>query len=617
MTHALVTGATGLIGRWLVPELTRRGSEVTLVIRRADERRAEYLAWVANHGGIADLVTLVEGDLGLPGLGLSAADRARARTATDVFHAGAVMQFAMSEDVARRANVDGTQALVDLALEAPNLRRFVLVGGYKVGDDASFRDVGIDPDAPYVSAAYAPLYRSLGAYEASKMEADHLVRDAARTRDLPVTRVHPGGVIGDSRTGETTQFVGFAPLVEALWFGKLPAVPGGARHWLPLIPVDFLAAFTARVPELPETRGGSYLLLDDRTPMLVDVIGQIADRIGVRSPTRRIPIGLLQFLMPSRAEELSFISDRRFDVQPTVALAAKLGLAWPDLSTAIERNVDYLIATRFGKQDAPPHARLARIGGVQTFVTGNGRDPDRVLLHGLPLDADSWNAVDALLPGTSLRADLPGLGRSAPSASTPREWMTSLLAPVTKPPVLVAHSLGTLYALELAAAQPDRVAALVLISPFFLQGTPPAIMRWAPSARVAGRMVRRKHLETLVAGSGKAVTPMLDGPASHLRRPCAGARFGEALALAHQSRSELQSLLATVSARIPVLIIHGENDPLIASASSARTVTLAGTGHFPQLDQPERVAQLIRELTVPAAVAAAGASRQTPSSTVA
>ncbi|MBA3817327.1 MAG: alpha/beta fold hydrolase [Deltaproteobacteria bacterium] len=617
MTHAFVTGATGLIGRWLVPELTRRGSEVTLVIRRADARRAEYLAWVASHGGIAELVTLVEGDLASPGLGLSDADRARARTATDFFHAGALMQFAMSEEVARRANVDGTQALVELALEAPNLRRFVLIGGFKIGDDASFHEVGIDPDAPYVAAAYAPLYRSLGAYEASKMEADHLVRDAARTRDLPITRIHPGGVIGDARTGETTQFVGFAPLVEQLWFGKLPAVPGGARHWLPLISVDFLAAFTARVPELPETRGASYSLLDDQTPMLADVVAIAATRIGVRAPTRRIPIGLVQFLMPSRAEELSFISDRRFDVQPTVALARKLGLAWPDLVTAIERNVDFLIATRFGKQAAPSHARLARVGGAQTFLTGTMSDPDRVLLHGLPLDADSWDAVDSLLAGSSLRADLPGLGRSAAARSTPREWMTSLLAPITRPPVIVAHSLGTLYALELAAAQPERVAALVLISPFFLQGAPPAIMRWAPSARAAGRMVRRRHLEALVAGSPRATTPVLDGPASHLRRPGAGARFGEALAIAHRSRGELQAMLAAVNARIPVLIIHGETDPLVVAAGGARVVELAGTGHFPQLDQPERVAQLIRELTVPAAVALAASSLQTPSSTAA
>ncbi len=601
MTHAFVTGATGLIGRWLVPELTRRGSTVTVLVRRANERRAEYLAWVANHGGRPEAVDFVEGDLALPGLGLSAADHARGATAHDFFHAGALMQFGMSEATARSANVEGTAALVELALESPNLRRFVHVGGFKIGDDASFTQAGLDAGGAYSPALYAPLYTSHGAYEASKMEADHLVRDAARMRGLPVTRIHPGAVIGDSRTGETTQFVGFSPLVESLWYGKLSAVPGNKRHWLPLVTVDFLAAFMARIPEVAASLGASYVLLDDRTPMLVDMIGQVADHLGIAAPRRRVPIGLVSTLaraklVPATREELSFLTDRRYDVQSTAALATALSLAWPDLTTAIQRNVDFLVAARFGKQAPRAGASLRRIGGAQTFVSGES-SPDHVLLHGLPLDGDSWNAVEHHLGTRSLRADLPGLGRSAPAAASAREWMASLLASSVQPPVIVAHSLGTLYALDYAAAHPDRVRGLVLISPFFLQATPPSIMRWAPTACAAGRMVRRRHFEALVAGDARATTPVLDGPADHLRRPGAGSRFGRALANAHRSRAALAHKLAEVSAIVPVLIIHGERDPLVASAGEVRVLELAGTGHFPQLDQPEQVAQAIRELT--------------------
>jgi len=134
------------------------------------------------------------------------------------------------------------------------------------------------------AAAYDRLYRTIGAYEASKLESDHLVRDAARTRGLPLTRIHPGAVIGDSRTGETTQWFGFAPLVEAAWRGKLPAVPGREHHWLPLVTVDFLAAFIARVPEFEETRGGSYMLLDDSSPQLVDLVAAIEAVAGPEVP---------------------------------------------------------------------------------------------------------------------------------------------------------------------------------------------------------------------------------------------------------------------------------------------------------------------------------------------
>jgi TetR/AcrR family transcriptional repressor of lmrAB and yxaGH operons len=126
----VVTGATGLIGRWLVPELTRLGRDVALV-RRADERRAEYLRWVTDHGGDAKRVTLVEGDLAAPDLGLDAEGRRLASTARDVFHAGALMQFGMTEQLARAANVHVTRALLEL-VASPALRRFVLVTGFKL-----------------------------------------------------------------------------------------------------------------------------------------------------------------------------------------------------------------------------------------------------------------------------------------------------------------------------------------------------------------------------------------------------------------------------------------------------------------------------------------------------
>ncbi|HUS31316.1 MAG TPA: alpha/beta fold hydrolase [Kofleriaceae bacterium] len=597
MSHAFVTGATGLIGRWLVPELVRRGSQVTVLLRNARERSAEYLQWVASHGADATAVRVVDGDLASPGLGLSEADRVHLATLTDVFHAGALMKWRMARDVAKAANVDGTQAVVDLALASRALRRFVHVGGFKAATAEAWTSRGIAHDAPFDHALYEGLYNRLGGYEASKLAADHLVRDAARTRGLPLTQVHPGGVIGDSCTGETTQFFGFAPLVQDLWYGKLPAVPGGRRTWLPLTTVDFLASFMARLPELADTAGGSYTVLDERTPLLVDLVALIGERIGVAAPRRRVPISIVKRVMRSRREELSFLSDERHDTQATVAIAARMNLAWPSITDALHRNIDFIIASRFGAQPVHADAGLDRIAGSQTFVTGTTTSPDRVLLHGLPLDSDSWDALDQQLGGSSLRADLPGLGRSAPAAATPAEWTSSLLRSVARPTMVVAHSLGTLYAIEYAVAHPERVEALVLVSPFFLQAPPPSMMRWAPAARSVGRLLRRKHIEQLVAGDAHATTPVLDGPATHLARPGAGARFGEALAFAHARRKSLQQALAELATRIPIVIIHGERDALVdAAPSGVRVVTLPGTGHFPQLDQPAAVAAVIREL---------------------
>lgn len=372
--HAVVTGATGLIGRWLVPELTRIGRHVVALVRRADERRAEYLAWVTQHGGVAERVTLIDGDLAAPGLGLDAAGRAWVRTAHDVFHAGAVMQFGLSADVARRANVDGTRTLIELVLERaagePPLRRFVHVSGFRIGDPRTRDEIGIDSNAVYEPARYARLYRRLGAYEASKLEADHLVRDAARRRGLPLTLIHPAAVIGDSQTGESTEIVGLAQVIEQLWRGAMAAIPGGRRHCLPLVTVDLVAAVTARAPALPETLGREYTLLDDATPLLGELVAQIAERIGVRAPRRYVPIKLARWLLclglapggQAQAEGLAFISDRRYDGSAGRALAAAMGIAWPELGAAVTRYADYLVETQFGARTAGSSLRSVSAG---------------------------------------------------------------------------------------------------------------------------------------------------------------------------------------------------------------------------------------------------------------
>jgi nucleoside-diphosphate-sugar epimerase/pimeloyl-ACP methyl ester carboxylesterase len=589
MSHTLVTGATGLIGRWLVPELTRLGRDVVALVRRADERRAEYLEWITAHGGDARRVTLLEGDLAAPELGLDDAGRRLLATTRDVFHCGALMQFGMTAEVARAANVHGTRTLLEL-VATPALRRFVHVTGFKGGDDVSQRELRLDPEGPYEPRHYDRLYREVGTYEASKLECDHLVRDFARTRGISIARIHPGAVIGDSRTGETSQFFGLAPLVEKLWRGKLPAIPGGEQHWLPLVTVDFLARFMARVPEHP----GNYIVLDDTGPQLAEMFARIAQRLGVRAPHRRIPMAIARKLVSAQeAEGMSFIAHRRYDTTATKRLAAEVGLAWPSIADALDRSVDYLVAARFGAQPAVRAAALERVGGAPAFVVGDRRASEVVFLHGLPLDSDSWTPVAERVGGSQLRVDLPGLGRSASAGASPREWMTSLLGEASAPPLLVGHSLGTRYAVEYAAANPERVRGLVLIAPYFLQKPPPAIMRRVWLARLAARGMRRRHLEALVAGDPRAHTAVLDGPALALTRPGARARFGEHLARAHQARRELQRMVRELARVMPVLVIAGAADPLIESAGDAEVLVIEGTGHFPQLDRPAEVAAAI------------------------
>lgn len=333
--HAFVTGATGLVGRWLVPSLTRQGYVVTALVRDAAKREPQYRAWVRDHGGVAERVRLVDGDLGSDDLGLSEASRAQVGEASVVYHLGAVMQLGLDPAVTKAVNEGGTERVVRLAASFRHRPRFVLTSGFRMGASKA-RDLDC-----------------LGAYEATKIRADRRARVLASELGLPITVVNPGVVIGDSRTGETTLFWGFADIVRELQRGKMLAVPGSARHWMPLVTVDYLAEFLASVPPCDVKPLTEYFLLDDRTPSLGAMMKIIARQLGVSAPRFHVPMPFVPTLLrimgqAAKIEGLTFISTDRYDVTSATRAADEAGLVLPDIELAIRKNVDFLLATDFG-----------------------------------------------------------------------------------------------------------------------------------------------------------------------------------------------------------------------------------------------------------------------------
>ena len=326
-----VTGATGTIGRFLVARLTARGHRVVALVRRADARRAELLAWIASHDGDPSRVALVDGDLRMPSI---VTDRSALADVELVYHAGAAVTWGLARDVARATNLEGTDRVLELARTLPKLRRFVLVSGY---------GVGLVPDGVPVPG---------GLYEITKVEADRRARAFSRAHGMPLTRVHPGAVIGDSRTGEMLSTFGFGDVALAVMRGKLPAIPGGARHWMPLVTVDYVADFLARVP-FADRDAAEYYLLDDASPGLATLVHDIARDAGVRVPSRRVPMTIARLLAhatrdASQIEGLHFVTELRFDTRAADAAAAAHDLHKPDIRQAIARSVAWLRTSQLG-----------------------------------------------------------------------------------------------------------------------------------------------------------------------------------------------------------------------------------------------------------------------------
>ena len=342
---ALVVGATGFIGRWLVAELLGRGRTVVAAVRGGAARGGELRGWLREHGVDDRGLVVVGADISRPDLGLVDDDHGRSEAVRDVFNAAALFRFGLGREEARRANVDGAVNVVRWAAALPRLRRLVHVSGYRVASDGRLAH-------PVPAKELDALYRRLGAYEASKLEGDAAVRAVAEEEGVALTAVHPATVIGHSVTGEAGQYIGLAGMVRDLWAGRLPALAGSRRTFVPVVAVDHLARFMAAVPEHDEGPYRAHRVLDDATPHLPELVGLLARHLEVRPPRVTLPVGLVRRLPRAvtgvEPETLSFLSEERYDTTSADALAEKAGLSHPPVEDALRRWADRLVADRFG-----------------------------------------------------------------------------------------------------------------------------------------------------------------------------------------------------------------------------------------------------------------------------
>ncbi|MGU3408487.1 alpha/beta fold hydrolase [Microbacterium sp. M1A1_1b] len=183
-----------------------------------------------------------------------------------------------------------------------------------------------------------------------------------------------------------------------------------------------------------------------------------------------------------------------------------------------------------------------------------GQEARVTYLHGLGIDAHSFDVTALAVGQPAVALDLPGHGRSAwrddadyAASATAPAVLAALDALAVPPGLLVGHSLGAILAARIAATAPERVTGLVLVdmSPDFAQRAVDRIARAleteepfadldevverAIEARVGddrqvllrearhttrlgadGRLVRRHHFPHLPAGRTSSVGRFAD-----------------------------------------------------------------------------------------------------------
>lgn len=243
---------------------------------------------------------------------------------------------------------------------------------------------------------------------------------------------------------------------------------------------------------------------------------------------------------------------------------------------------------------------------------GDPAGPPLVLLHAGVADRRGWVvAADGLTAhGEVVAYDRRGFGESPVSAEPFRHlddlWAV-LAATTDRPAWLVGNSMGGGLALDAALEQPERVAGLVLIAPG-ISGAPDEGELDADTARLEAAMKEAADPATV---NRYETWLWLDGPAGPEGRVGGPARdlalAMNEIVLAHAgaeddggSGVDAWSRLGEV--RVPTTIAWGALDvPLLiaecetaaARIPGARAVVIPGAAHFPHLERPGCLAELV------------------------
>ncbi|MBS7562481.1 SDR family oxidoreductase [Pseudomonas sp. RC4D1] len=352
--ECFVTGGTGFIGQHLVAHLSAKGHTVRVLMRRP-ERLTELREQVVKLGGSAARVFAVAGDLERDNLGLSPADREQLRQARVVFHLGAHFAWGLSLEQSRAVNVEGAKRVALLAVEQNS--RLVMIGGYMLKNHEHLQRIGIDPCSAQ-QTHWPAVYRRVGGYEASKLEAHFATLELMSAKGGEITVVHPATVCGHSRTGHILDGQPLVELIRNLIQGKLTAVPGTAKHWLPLVTVDYLVELMVVSAFDPAMVGQELLALDEQTPNLQELLVQVAQPLGLKPPRHHISLRLLKLLlsippvarfMNTKPEALDFIQTTRFDMAAVEQFAKSHGIAKPDIRQSLQHTATFVNSSCIAK----------------------------------------------------------------------------------------------------------------------------------------------------------------------------------------------------------------------------------------------------------------------------
>lgn len=262
----LVTGATGLVGAWLVRHLRAAGAEVVCLMRD----------WVPQselvRAGLIEQVKVVRGSVG----SLRRLERVLGEYEIDtVFHLAAqtIVGIANRNPLSTfETNIRGTWLILEACRRSPTVRQIVLASSDKA--------YGEQPQLPYTESA--PL-AGQHPYDVSKSCADLLARSYALTYRLPVCITRCGNFYGGGDLNWNRIVPG---TIRSVLRGQRPVIRSDGRSLRDYLYVEDGAAaymlLAERLASCPELAGEAFNFSYEAPLAVVDLVERILAAMGSR-----------------------------------------------------------------------------------------------------------------------------------------------------------------------------------------------------------------------------------------------------------------------------------------------------------------------------------------------
>ncbi|MCX6578202.1 MAG: SDR family oxidoreductase [Candidatus Aminicenantes bacterium] len=278
-----LTGATGHVGRNLIPRILREDElSLLVVLVRAESDRdlvdrletlLSSLSPAVDPETARHRIQAVRGDITLERFGMSEAQyHELASRVTHIIHSAANVRFRMPLAEARKINVEGTKNVMALARLARSAGRLERVAHISTAFISGNRSGIIKEDELDCGQGFS------NTYEQSKYEAEIFLRQACR--DLPLVIFRPSIIVGDSRSGATSAFnVLYIPL-KYIARGLVRFIPCSSSVPLDVVPVDYICQAICHILfQAKDSQGQTYHLCAGRKKATTvgEVIGLALD----------------------------------------------------------------------------------------------------------------------------------------------------------------------------------------------------------------------------------------------------------------------------------------------------------------------------------------------------